>query len=160
MARDVSSTMDAAIAQQQTEEAFLILIELDHADLDDPLRFVNNSEGDDITSNGDVYTAYPFRTNIFPEDSNSRVPQVTLTIDNVARELVETIRNICSPISIDISVILESAPNTVEVGPLSYTIKAVNYNAFQIVAQLSHEEFLNLRFPAGKFTQSNFPALY
>ena len=58
MARTVSATLEAAVYEQETNEIFHILLEIAHTDMSATLRFVNNTE--DVVSNGDTYTAFPF----------------------------------------------------------------------------------------------------
>jgi len=50
MPRSISSTAQAAINAQETDEIFLILLTISHDDLAEPIRVVSNNEN--ITSNG------------------------------------------------------------------------------------------------------------
>lgn len=157
MARSLSSTLRSAVYNQETGEVFLILLEIDHDDLDDPLRFVDNTE--DVTSNGDTYTAYPFLIDI-PADDSDRLPSVQLSIDNIDRSILEALRGIDSPPTVNLSVILNSDPDTVELGPLEFTLKNIEYNAFVITGELSYEDILSEGFPKDSFSPENFPGLY
>ena len=67
MPRTVSlSAMQGAMAQE-TDEVYLILLDIDHADLPSTLRFVNNDS--DVTSNSNLYTAFPFEATM-PDDKD------------------------------------------------------------------------------------------
>ena len=158
MARSVSSTLETAIYAQQTNQVFHILLEIAHADMASTLRFVNNTAN--VTSNGDVYTAYPFLIDFPPADDPDQLPTVRLFIDNIDRSIVEQLRSISSAPTIDVSVVLASSPNTVECGPLQFTLRSIDYDAQVITAELGFENILNEPFPAGTFTPTDFPGLF
>ena len=157
MSRTLSTAIKTELYKQQTGESFLFLLEIDHDDLDTPLRFVNNTEN--VTSNSDVYTAFPFEVSL-PSDREDQLPSVTLTIDNIDRTIVETVRELTGPPTVDVSVIMASDPDTVEAGPYSFTIKDANYTAEVVTFTLTFEDILNEAFPGDSFTPNYFPALF
>ena len=157
MARSVSATLEAAVYAQQTDEIFLILLAISHADMSETLRFVNNTE--DVVSGGETYTAFPFAIDL-PSDTEDSLPSVQLVIDNIDRSIIEELRSIDSAPTIAVSVILSSAPDTIECGPLSFSLKSIDYDAKVITAQLGFEDILNEPFPAGTFTPTDFPGLF
>ena len=158
MARSVSATMEAAVYAQQTDEVFHILLEIAHADMSATLRFVNNTA--DVTSNSDVYTAFPFTIDFPPADGEDRLPSVQLVIDNIDRSIIAELRDLDSAPTIDVSVVLASDPDTVECGPLSFSLKSIDYDAQVITAELGFEDILNEPFPAGTFTPTDFAGLF
>ena len=157
MSRSLSTAFKTAIYKQQTGETFLLLLEIDHDDLDTPLRFVNNTE--DVTSNSDTYTAFPFELNL-PSDREDQLPTVTLAIDNIDRTIIDTVRDISSPPTASVSVIMASDPDTVEAGPYDFTIKNVNYTAEVVTCELAFEDILNEAFPGDSFTPNYFTSLF
>ena len=157
MARSVSATLEAAVYAQQTDEIFLILLAISHADMSETLRFVNNTE--DVVSGGETYTAFPFAIDL-PSDTEDSLPSVQLVIDNIDRSIIEELRSIDSAPTIAVSVILASDPDTIECGPLSFSLKSIDYDAKVITAQLGFEDILNEPFPAGTFTPTDFPGLF
>jgi len=122
------------------------------------LRFANNTE--DVTSNGETYTAFPFMVDVPPEASATQLPLSTLQIDNVSREIIEEIRSLSSPPTVTISVVLHSTPDTIEGGPWEFKLLNATYDASTISGSLGFEDILNELFPYGTFNPKNFPALF
>ncbi|HOS41941.1 MAG TPA: DUF1833 family protein [Spirochaetota bacterium] len=157
MARNTSATFQRAVFAQETDEVFIILLEISHADLAEPIRVCNNSK--DIVSNGKTYTAFPFLTATASEHDD-QLSTVPLMIDNVGREVVEAIRTITSAPDVTMSVVLASDPDTVEAGPWSYKLRDVRYNAQIVEGQLGHEDILNESYPEGQYDPAGYPALF
>lgn len=156
MPRTLSTVARTAIYAQQTGEVFLFLLELDHDSFTQPIRIVNDYNN--ITSNGNVYTAFPFEITL-PKDSEE-VSKSILTIDNVSRTLIDEIRSIDTGLSVAITVVLASSPDTIEVGPFNFTLTNVIYNAMVIRGDLNYENILNQNYPKETFTPQNHPGLF
>ena len=159
MSRSVSATFQAAVNAQETSEVFLVLLEIYHADIGPPttLYFVNNYE--DVVSNGNTYTGFPFGINL-PADIDDRLPEVQLSIDNIDRSIISEIRGLSGPPTITLKVILASTPNTIEAGPFDLTLRRVDYDAYTITGTLEVEDILNEPYPGDAFTPQNFPGLF
>jgi hypothetical protein len=157
VSRSVSNTFKTAIYTQDTSELFLFLLEIDHADLDTPLRFVNNTE--DVTSDSNVYTAFPFMINL-PADKEDQLPRVTLAIDNIDQTIVQTLRELSSPATVSVSLILHRDPDTIEAGPFEFTMKNATYTAEVVTCELAYEDILNEAFPGDSFTPNHFTGLF
>jgi len=157
MARSVSLPAIQASLAQQTDEVFLVLLEVDHPSLGTPIRFVNNNEN--ITSNSNVYTAFPFEVTL-PDDQESREPRAELRIDNISREIMDEVRSIQDPLTVTLSVILASSPNTIEWGPLEFLSQGVSYDATRITFSLIYSAFAEEPFPYLVFDQVNFPGMF
>lgn len=84
MARNYSSAYKSTLAQTSAIEAPLMLLEITHPALAQPVRAVSDTL--DITSNGNLFVAVPFRCSL-PEDMENQLPKARLAIDNVGREL-------------------------------------------------------------------------
>ena len=156
MSRSLTNTFLAALNQGQTSEIYHTLIVLSGGGIT-TRRYVNNYE--DVTSGGDTYTAAAFDARL-PDDVEDRIPDVNIVIDNVDRVLMEDIRSATSAPDITLSVVLQSDPNTVEVGPFSFKIRAVDYNALAISGTLKYEDILNEAFPKVSYTPLTFPGLF
>ena len=157
MARSLSSTMIAAGNASETAEIPLFICVIEHTDIT-TLRFVCNKSN--VTSNGEVYTAYPFRVDIPPVDSDNQIPTATLQIDNVDQSIVAAIRGLSTAPTVTVSIILASTPDTVESGPYAFTLKNAHYNAIEVTGALGYEEILNEPFPGDTFNPQNFPGLF
>ena len=159
MSRSLSTAAKNAIFAQETSSAFLLTLTIDHDDLDDPLRFVNDNQ--DITFDGDVYTAYPFLIDL-PADTGEEISRVTLTIDNVDRQIVETIRELTTAPSVDLEVLHQpyGGSATKEAGPFSFTLKDSVYDVLVVTGTLSYEDILDEPFPGDTFSPPDFPGLF
>lgn len=68
------------------DEPFLVLLEITHPDLDEPVRVVNDTMN--ITACGNEYVACPFQITL-PDDVAEQAPKATLSVDNIGRELTQ-----------------------------------------------------------------------
>lgn len=147
----------SAVYKQQTDEAFILLLTIDHPNLEPPVRVCLNSQN--ITSRGNEYIAYPFDMDL-PSDDPESPSRVTLTIDNVDRKIVIAIRQLEGPPTVELEVIMASTPDTVEAGPYSFTLRNANYDSLQVDGELAFEDILNEPFPAESFTPATHPGLF
>lgn len=155
--RDTSIAARAALYAPQTGKVFLHLLTIDHDDMPARVRFVDNL--DDITSRGNVYTAFPFRA-LLPADVEGELPTLDLVVDNVTRELVDEVRSIATPAEITIEVVIADTPDTVEVGPILLEVAGVSYDRQELRLSLVSERLMTEPYPAGLFTPSDFPFLF
>ena len=123
---------------------FLFLLTLDHDDLASPIRVVNNVEN--ITSNGNVYTAFPFEL-ILPQDDGDTLPQVIISLSNVDLSLVDEIRGLTGALTVTLEIVLASSPNTIEMSIDGMKTISIQYDAQKIEATCQVEDTMNLIFP-------------
>lgn len=156
MARTFSTTMTEALAAQETGEGEVVLLTIDHSSLSSPVRLVNANQA--VTSNGETFQAFAFEVSL-PEQSD-RVKQATLRVDNADRRLVQTLRSIQDPLEVTLQVVLLSDPDTIEleVGPLQAQQAQITLTEIEI--KLGAEPVAYEPFPQGRFTPSDFPALF
>lgn len=150
------ATMQAGNAQE-TGEVYLVLLKISHEGLAEAIRVVNNNVA--ITSNGETYLPYAFRYDP-PDDTATGMENGMLTIDNVDRSFIAVIRAIDSPPTVEVSVILASDPDNIQVGPLEFSFSGVTYNAKSISGALVYDDMLSYEFPQGKFRPMDFPGLF
>lgn len=146
-----------AVVNQNTDEVFLFLVTLDHDDLVNPIRVVNNVEN--ITSRSNVYTAFPFDL-ILPQDDGDTLPQVIISLSNVDLSLIDEIRSLNSSLDVTLEIVLASNPNYVEMTIEGMKTISIQYDAQKIEATCQIEDVLNLAFPKGAYLPSNFPGLF
>ncbi len=157
MSRNVSATARQAMYAPGTSEVFLMLLQVDHEDLAQPIRVVDNTEA--VTHGGNVYLPYPFEL-LLPDDSE-QIKEVRLTIDNTDRMLMTAIRTIDQDKpTVTFKVILASSPDTVEAGPFECVLSSVTYSLKTITASLIYEDRLQVKVPALEFTAKDFPGLF
>lgn len=160
MSRTLSSLMQTMVRAQQTKQVLVARIAISHASiLGGPIRLVQDMQN--LTSNGNVYTAFPFHLTL-PEDDNQGVPQVTLQIDNVSQEILATIKALPPnrPPTVSIDLVVASQPDIVEFSLPDLTLRDVSADLLVIEGSLrGDEEDLN-EFPKDSFTPQTAPGLF
>ena len=156
MSRSVSNTFKSTAFGSQTDEAYLVLLTIDHEDLDDPLYVTSN--GIAVISGGNTFLPYPF-TLTLPDDTERPFSRGRLTIDAVSQTWL-AIRWFNTPVSITIQVVLASDPDTVEVEFPDFELTELSYNEQTISGSLSIESFTEEPFPGDAFIPSFFPGLF
>lgn len=134
----------------------LVLLEITHPDLADPIRVVNNTEN--IISNGVTYAGFPFEISL-PESNETAPPRATLTISNVGREIGQVIRSIVSPPFVAIRVIRQQTPDVIEVEHSGMRLSGVTYNAQTVSGDLVREDFVREPYPAITYSPADFNGL-
>lgn len=156
--RDLSNNLLAQLYAENSDDPFLALFTLDHPDWVSPVYLVNNSES--ITSNGIIYEPFPIKISL-PTDDGESIRKVELEFDNVSQELIDEIRTVTdNEISVDLQMVLASAPDIVEIEMLSMRIKSVSYNAQTIKASLFLDDFLNTELSCEKYTPTLYPGIF
>lgn len=141
---------------QETDEVWLVLITIDHDDLSQAIRVVNNTE--DVTSRGDTYTAFPFDITL-PDAREDAPPRARLVIDNVSREIAEAVRSISSAASVTLEVIRAADPDVVERSWPFFKLRNVKWDVGKVSGDLTLEDFTSEPYPAGIFSPASFPGL-
>lgn len=143
-------------AWAQSSNLPLVLLEIAHADLATSIFVVNNKEN--ITSEGEEYTAFPFEI-FLPDSKEDAPPRAKLRIDNVSREIGQAIRTIASPADVSIRVVRMDTPNTVEVEFVGMTLTNVSYDALSVEGDLEFEDLTREPYPAHTFNPANYPGV-
>jgi hypothetical protein len=146
-----------AVLQENTEDVFLFLLTLDHADLAQPIRLVNNIES--VTSRGNLYSAFPFEL-VLPQDDGETLPEVIISMSNVTLELIEDVRTLQGALSVTVEIILSDSPDYVEMSIEGMKTNNISYDAQRLQATCQVEDVLNLAFPQELYLPSNFPGLF
>ena len=159
MARTVPSAVVSAINAQTTSSVFLVLMDIVHPSFT-TVRIVNNTE--DITSNGNTYTAFPFNV-VLPPDTEEFQPKLQVGVVNVTRLLIDEVRTIAGSdqrAKATITVIEASDPDTALATYSNFEVVNLRYDANEMSFDLIIDTFLTEPFPAGSFTPSTFPGLF
>lgn len=135
----------------ETGNVWLILLEVNHTSLGTPHYLVNDTL--EIESGGITYTPYPFEI-ILSDDDGERLPEVSLTIDNVHRDLVEIVRTMLEPPEITVKLVLSSDPDTVELTLSNLVLRNVDWDAYTLKGILYSDDILNQRYPEGTMSLS------
>jgi len=120
-------------------------------------RVCRNNE--DITSRGEVYTAYPFDL-VEPIDDGETLPSARLTIDNIDRLLVASVRSVSDPLKVDIELIMSTEPDSVQMSYPGLLLKRVRWDQKSLSGDLEYEPILGLAFPSESFYPQEYPGLF
>lgn len=131
----------------------LVLLTISHADLAQPIRVVCNKV--DITSNGNVFTGFPFEI-VLPDAGEDAPPQSKIRINNVSREIGQAIRSISTPPDVTIQVVRQDTPDVIEAEFAGMFMTNVTYDALIVEADLFFEDLVREPFPYLKFSPSYF----
>ena len=141
----------------ESDQVWLALITLNHADLSEPIRVVHNTKS--IMSRGNQFVAFAFEISP-PSDTEGSAPMARLTFDNVTREFTEALRSIVSAPTVVVEVIRADALDTVEISWAGYKLRNVRWDALQISGDLVLDDIATEPFPAGNFSAAAFPGLF
>lgn len=164
--RTLSNAAKAALYAQSTDEAFIILITINHSTFTDPVRVASDplellpvAGVRGVVSRGEEFVFLPFNIEL-PAQDDSGVAKARLSVDNISREIVAAVRTATSALSINIEIVLASDPDTVEVSIEDFRLDRVTYDALTVSGDISVEYFDLEPFPARRFTPSDFPGLF
>ena len=154
----LSVNAKAELLNQQTDLAFFYLIVITHPDIT-TMRFCDNNET--ITYSGDDYLSWPFKL-IPPKKSDSELSNAKLTISNVDRTIIGTLRSIDTPPLVDFAVVSVTSAGvvTMEAGWFNCKLSNVTYNAQNITADLRFDIWVSDYSSQVRYNNLNFPAIY
>ena len=154
--RPVSAVLKNAIYRSDAgERVFIVLIEIDHADLAEPLRFT--SDRAETVSNGETYTPFPFSLALPSQAEGIAVSR--LQIQNVHRDIVRTIRTLTSAPSFRIWVVLDDDPDRIEAGPWNMMLASTEYDQDFVTADIEGPSFLSEPYPSNTYSVLDYPGL-
>lgn len=153
----LSSVARGAMFDEETDDGLLALLTIDHADLATPIRVVHDQV--DVVSRGNTFTAFPFEL-ILPTQEADSPPVARLTIDNVSREIAQTLRSVSSAPSVLIEVVRIKDTETLELSYPLLSLRNVRYDALKVTGDLVSEDLQLEPYPAHTFSPANFPGLF
>jgi hypothetical protein len=156
--RTLSSVALQAIYTQETGTAFIVLLTISHPSLNGPIRVT--SDAVQTISRSNTFLPFPFLITI-PDDEQEKLPQASISIDNVDRSIVSAVRSMgTSPAGILIELVTSIAPDTVEFSSGELTLRDVHYDALTVTGTLSFEAILAEPFPGDLVTPATMPGVF
>lgn len=153
----------------ETGRTIIALITIDHDDLTEPIRIstdpterIHEYENEIVygtVSRGETYIFLPMRLQI-PSDTDEGPGNMVMEFDNIHRTYTEIIRSIFTPPTVNVELVLDDDPDTVEVSWPEYLWTNISYDALVIRGTLALETLEREPFPAGSFSPSHFPGLF
>lgn len=156
MPRTQSQRAVAAQNAQQTDEVFVVLLTLSHPTLAQPIRVCNNNEN--VVSRGNTFIAVAFDIEL-PGEDDSRPGLATLRIDNVDRAVLLALRQIATPPTARIEVVLAATPDVVEVDFAGLILRNAIYDDLYVTGELAFEQII-VEPVSIAITPARFPALF
>ncbi|HEY9081347.1 DUF1833 family protein [Magnetovibrio sp.] len=162
-----------AAVQRDREEVFLTCFTVTHPELAQPLRMVSNTE--DIVRNTKTYVAMPLEVGL-PDDDPDRPPRVPVSIENwgegdlsrlspedqaAFKTPMEVFDTFVDPPEVDLEVIMASAPDEPEMGPIRMQFTSVEIGEAMIDGELSADDgFAQEPYPGPSFGPKETPGLH
>lgn len=140
------------------DEPFLILLEIIHPDLPIPIRIVDDVQN--ITSNGEEFTALPFRVSL-PDDLSGQIPQAKLEVDNVGRELTTWLEISRGGVGAKCRImqVLRSDPDLIELD-ITLDLTKLSINNQSVQGELGFVNVLGQASVTTTFTPTTAPGLW
>ena len=158
MTRALSPRAIRSALAHESGDAFILLFEFN--DPNPPYtvyRAANNTE--DVTSNGNLYTACWFNFNL-PADDDEAPKGVQIQIDNVDMRMIGLLRNVTEPIDCRLLVVVAATPDTVEMELTDLKLVQVVWSAQTIEGTLTSDDPLNQVYPGDIYEPRTFPGCF
>lgn len=154
----LSNAAIRAFLKRENEVPIILLLKIEHDDLASPIRLARNTVGDDIASNGNVFTAVPFEFDYITDDDNA--PTATLTVQNADRAVGLALESIVTPAECTLQIVLATSPDTIEREGLHFQLRNCQWDGWQVTGELSQAYFAQEPWPKWKITPRLFPSLF
>ena len=151
-----------AATAEETGEVLVMLVTIEAAGLTEPIRVASDGAtavGEHTVSRGNVYVWTWFEIEL-PEQTRDRPRPARLVLPNVADEVVRAIRDTQEPPVVTVEIVLASAPDVVEVGPLVYELSQTEIGAATIEGTLTVEPIDDNLCPQARFTPATTPGIF
>jgi hypothetical protein len=158
----LSAAIKEAYASAPTDDVVYHTLEFDHPSFPTPVYVVQGFDNITTGAPAVTWTALPFDLRL-PEVAPIGPPQLTLTVDNVSRELLDAIDAAAESgqqISVTYRVYLASDLSKAQNDP-PFTLKLINItvSATQVSATAALHNFANQRWPRKVYRDEQFPGL-
>lgn len=167
MPRNLTLATWEALLSQETQVPFLVLLTISMDQLGDGnwtcLHLTNNNEdvvstiADGVTP--ETYISFPFEFTL-PASTPGQISQVSLSVTNVSQELIDYIRNVVSPMVVNLYIVTATEPDVIVVEHPAYTWRNLQYDVSTISGSISLENLLSEPFPGDLMAPYNFPGLF
>ena len=141
MPRSYSAVYKSTLAQVSAPETPFIMLEIDHPDLVEPIRIINDTQ--ELTSNGELYIGCPFRC-VLPDDFENQLPKARLAVDNIGRELMYWIETTSggNGSTVKFMQVMRSRPDQIE-WEIVLSLYNVNVNMQEVAGELGFENLFS-----------------
>ena len=144
------------VNQMHGQVAYLFLMTISDPESNTVLHVVNNLE--DVTSRGQVYTAFPFEIQL-PPDSGTAPAGVKVTTVNVGAELMQILRGTIDPPKVKLELVLSDDPDVVEKTIDFMVLRNLSYDIESVSFDLASSSIFARKTCTGIYSQNEFPGL-
>lgn len=158
MPRTLSEAAFRAIQAESSGDVWLDFIEVTHADLDAPLRFVAGTD-EDVVIGEVTWTAAPVSVTL-PPDGGERLASVQLVVPAIDTSIMDDLAALADPPRVAVHQALASSPSVVETGPYDLLVADGQEGVDAVILDLSYEDILNRPVIPYSYTPQRTPALH
>ncbi len=168
MSRAISGAFRRALLLQESGEAIIAFLTIDHDDLAAPIRVA--SDGVDYSWQGEDWIGFPFKMHLLSDDEGA--PKCQIEVQNVDRAIGDKLRALSSTARLRLDLVAASEfdqtadPRTpLGAPPVEYSanhlrLANVSVDAMMITGDVISRDYSQDSFPARLATQDKFPGLY
>lgn len=165
--RSLSLTARQALYAEETDEVGVVLVTITHPDLPEVIRLSSDPTERLTTepltygtrSQGQTYQ-FVLMSALVPSDPQDGHGKASLVFENVDADMAAVIRSILTPATVDMFVVLASAPDDIEAEYLGlYGVKG-SYTDETVTLDISREPMTSKGFPSGRMTRARCPGLF
>ena len=142
------ATAATELAAEHCASAWLVLVTLDHPDLDAPLRFT--SDAVQTVSQGYVFAPMAFAITL-PDDVEARAPRAQLRVDNTSQEIIAALRGLVDPLAVTLQIVRAGDPDVIEREWPGLEWRASSYDLAFVSGGLGVEDMAAEEFPYETF---------
>lgn len=153
MPRTWTSRKLRSLQAQQTGEVHLVILEVEHETLPEPLRFVRNTVA--IIHDGITYLPANFDAPMASEVPGE-VPEIGIMVDAVDRIVLDQALQLTTPAQITYGLIMVGEPGWTH-GPYRFTWRDTRYNARALEIVVGASDLLNAPDAEHEFTPILYP---
>jgi len=159
MARSIPLAVVNAVNAQTSSQIYFVLVTLSHSTFS-TIRVVNNTQA--VTSNGQVFSPFPFAVIIPPDDEELQVRAV-LTIYDAEREVIDNLRLVAGSrerVAAKLEVIAAATPDSVLQSVSGLEVINTRYRVGELSLDISINNFLTEAFPKDGFNPATVPGIF
>lgn len=161
----LSNTFINSFNAQETAEVYVTLLEISHSDLTEDILVTTDNKDvltsgvRGIVSNGNEYVYFPFEITLEGQ-KESGLTDARLTIDNISREILRSVRAVSAKekIKVNLKIVLASTPDNIEVELSDLSFVDINADAFVVEGNLQRTQTRE-QIAGQKITPAGFPGL-
>lgn len=170
MGRKVSKKLRKHVQSEIDPLIKVFLVTIYHEDLSEPIRASSDPTervgSDEVNviygtvSRGRTFYYAGFEANL-ANDENGSAPQVTITLPNADRKMVEAIESMGpGPVTVDIEVVFADTPDESEISMIGMEMSEITYDEESISGVVSRDLLFDEPYPYRSFTPDHYPFLF